>query len=202
MGRWIVILSLAMAPCPDVAGAAQSNIPLPKPRPTRSDPPAQAAVAAPHAVNAIAESAATEPVAEESPVQDSPVQTYPAQPYPDQVADVGASRRLMHVEAPAPTKSGKASGRGCTGGRRIISAFYWEGQRTASGQRFNPRGMTAAHRSLPFGTRLTVSNPRTGKSVTVVVNDRGPYVSGVSLDLSLGAAQTIGMHGTGAVCMW
>jgi rare lipoprotein A len=89
----------------------------------------------------------------------------------------------------------------CNGGKRIISAFYWQGQRTASGQRFDPRGMTAAHRTLPFGTHLTVTNPRTGKSVTVVVNDRGPFVSGVALDLSLGAAQAIGMHGTGAVCI-
>ncbi len=61
--------------------------------------------------------------------------------------------------------------------------------------------MTAAHRTLPFGTQLTVTNPRTGKSVTVIVNDRGPFVSGVSLDLSRGAAQAIGMHGTGAVCI-
>jgi rare lipoprotein A len=90
----------------------------------------------------------------------------------------------------------------CSGGRRIISAFYWEGRHTASGQPFNPHGLTAAHRTLPFGTRLTVSNPRTGKSVAVVINDRGPFVSGVSLDLSLGAAQAIGMRGTGAVCIW
>jgi hypothetical protein len=89
----------------------------------------------------------------------------------------------------------------CSGGKRIISAFYWHGQRTASGQRFDPQGMTAAHRTLPFGTRLTVTNPRTGKSVSVVINDRGPFVSGVALDLSLGAAQAIGMHGTGAVCI-
>ncbi len=82
-----------------------------------------------------------------------------------------------------------------------MSAFYWQGQRTASGQRFDPQGMTAAHRTLPFGTRLTVTNPRTGKSVTVVINDRGPFVSGVALDLSLGAAQAIGMHGTGSVCI-
>jgi peptidoglycan lytic transglycosylase len=61
--------------------------------------------------------------------------------------------------------------------------------------------MTAAHRTLPFGTRLTVTNPRNGQSVQVVVNDRGPFISGVSLDLSLGAAQAIGLHGTGAVCM-
>lgn len=207
MGRWIVILCLAMAQCPDIAGAApqSSNVPLPKPRPARPDRPAPTlkAVAAPRAVNAIVESSAVEePVAEEAPVHDSLVQPYPTRPDPDQAARAEASRDQMpEGHAPALAKSAKANG-GCNGGKRIISAFYGQGQRTASGQPFNPRGMTAAHRTLPFGTRLMVSNPRTGKSVTVVVNDRGPFVSGVSLDLSLGAAEAIGMHGTGAVCMW
>jgi rare lipoprotein A len=82
-----------------------------------------------------------------------------------------------------------------------VSAYYWEGRHTASGQAFNPRAMTAAHRTLPFGTRLDVTNPRTGKTVNVLINDRGPFVRGVSLDLSLGAAQAIGLHGTGSVCI-
>jgi rare lipoprotein A len=86
-------------------------------------------------------------------------------------------------------------------GERIISAFYSEGSHTASGARFNPDAMTAAHRTLPFGTRLTVINPRNRKSVTVTVNDRGPFVKGVTLDLSRGAAKAIGLQGTGAVCM-
>ena len=89
----------------------------------------------------------------------------------------------------------------CNGGRRIVSSYYWEGRHTASGQPFNPHAMTAAHRTLPFGTHLSVTNPRTGKTVNVLVNDRGPFVRGVSLDLSLGAAQAIGMHGTGSVCI-
>jgi hypothetical protein len=89
----------------------------------------------------------------------------------------------------------------CNGGRRIVSAYYWEGRHTASGQAFNPHAMTAAHRTLPFGTRLDVTNPRTGKTVNVLINDRGPFVRGVSLDLSLGAAQAIGLHGTGSVCI-
>ena len=67
--------------------------------------------------------------------------------------------------------------------------------------RRSTRGLTAAHPSLPFGTRLTVTNPRTGRSVDVTINDRGPFVRGVAIDLSLGAAQAIGMHGTGAVCL-
>jgi rare lipoprotein A len=89
----------------------------------------------------------------------------------------------------------------CNGGQRVVSAYYWEGRHTASGQPFNPHGMTAAHRTLPFGTRLNVTNPRTGKTVNVLINDRGPYVRGVSLDLSLGAAQAIGLQGTGSVCI-
>ena len=102
---------------------------------------------------------------------------------------------LPPVPRPAPLKGS------CNGGRRIISAFYWEGTHTASGQRFDPNGMTAAHRTLPFGTQLTVGNPRTGKTVIVTINDRGPYMSGVSLDLSRGAAKAIGLQGTGAVCI-
>ena len=83
----------------------------------------------------------------------------------------------------------------------MITAYYWEGSHTASGQPFNPHAMTAAHRTLPFGTHLNVTNPRTGKSVEVIVNDRGPYTAGVGLDLSIGAAQAIGLHGTGSVCI-
>jgi peptidoglycan lytic transglycosylase len=75
------------------------------------------------------------------------------------------------------------------------------GNRTASGERFNPSGMTAAHRSLPFGTCLKVGNPKTGRTVTVRVNDRGPFTKGVSLDLSLGAARAIGMRSTQSVTM-
>ena len=70
------------------------------------------------------------------------------------------------------------------------------GNRTASGERFNPNGLTAAHRSLPFGTCLRVANPKTGRSVSVRVNDRGPFTKVVSLDLSHGAARAIGMRVT------
>ena len=89
----------------------------------------------------------------------------------------------------------------CTQGVRILSAYYAVGSHTASGQRFNAQGLTAAHRTFPFGTRLLVINPHNGRSVTVTINDRGPFVKGVGLDLSLGAAMMIGMTGTGAVCM-
>jgi rare lipoprotein A len=87
-------------------------------------------------------------------------------------------------------------------GQTVIATWYGQelaGNRTASGERFNPNGLTAAHRSLPFGTCLRVSNPKTGRSVTVRVNDRGPFTRGVSLDLSHGAARAIGMRVTQSV---
>jgi rare lipoprotein A len=116
----------------------------------------------------------------------------------DNSAPTEAPRPTDEPHAPATKPEPKSA---CNGGQRVVSAYYWEGHHTASGQPFNPRGMTAAHRTLPFGTRLNVTNPRTGKTVNVLINDRGPFVRGVSLDLSLGAAQAIGLQGTGSVCI-
>jgi rare lipoprotein A len=119
---------------------------------------------------------------------------------PPAVAVPIAPRAVVVVRG-APHKLAGAPRHGCVSGNRIITAYYWEGRHTASGARFNPDGLTAAHRTYPFGTRLVVTNPRNGKSVTVTVNDRGPFVRGVSLDLARGAAKAIGMLSTGAVCM-
>jgi rare lipoprotein A (peptidoglycan hydrolase) len=106
------------------------------------------------------------------------------------------------VVPPAPSIVPPHHGRSeCASGERIITAFYWEGKYTATGARFDPDGMTAAHRTFPFGTKLLVINPRNGKSVTVTVNDRGPFTRGVTLDLSRGAAKAIGLQGNAAVCM-
>jgi len=115
-------------------------------------------------------------------------------------------KAMLPADTAEPSEAPRApprldSSAACNGGRRVMSAYYWEGSHTASGQPFNPHAMTAAHRTLPFGTRLNVTNPRTGKTVSVLINDRGPFVRGVSLDLSLGAAQAIGLHGTGSVCI-
>ncbi|MBF2065543.1 MAG: septal ring lytic transglycosylase RlpA family protein [Calothrix sp. C42_A2020_038] len=83
---------------------------------------------------------------------------------------------------------------------RGIASFYGydgSGNRTATGERFNPEGMTAAHRSLPFGTRVRVTNTRNGRSVVVRINDRGPFIRGRVIDLSYGAARVLGMIGKG-----
>jgi len=67
------------------------------------------------------------------------------------------------------------------------------GRATANGERFDPAGLTAAHRDLPFGTPVRVTNLHNGRTVVVTINDRGPYVKGRLLDVSLGAARALGM---------
>ena len=90
---------------------------------------------------------------------------------------------------------------GACSGQHVVATYYHSGRRTASGQAFNASGYTAAHRTLPFGSQVTVTNPQNGQSVTVTINDRGPFTRGVTLDLAHGAARAIGMRGTQWVCM-
>jgi peptidoglycan lytic transglycosylase len=78
-----------------------------------------------------------------------------------------------------------------------VASFYTEGTKTASGEKFNTMEMTAAHPTLPFGTKLRVTNVASGRSVTVRVNDRGPYVQGRVVDVSYSAADALGMVGKG-----
>jgi rare lipoprotein A len=80
-----------------------------------------------------------------------------------------------------------------------MASYYGteSGSQTASGARFVPSAMTAAHRSLPFGTKVLVTNKSNGRSVVVTINDRGPFVGGRIIDLSTGAAGAIGMLGAG-----
>ncbi len=83
-----------------------------------------------------------------------------------------------------------------------VASWYgprFHGRLTASGERFNTHEMTAAHKSLPFGTRLLVRSERTGKEVVVRINDRGPFIKGRIIDLSQAAAKAIGMDGIAKV---
>ena len=87
-----------------------------------------------------------------------------------------------------------------TGARRGgdgLASYYWQPQRLASGGWFNPNAMTAAHKTLPFGTRVKVTNLANGRAATVTINDRGPYVAGRVIDLSSAAAGVVGMKGAG-----
>jgi len=82
----------------------------------------------------------------------------------------------------------------------MSAAIYWEGRTTASGQVFRPDGLTAAHRTLPFGTHIRITNPRTGASTIITINDRGPFTRGLDIDLARGAARAIGLASTGTIC--
>jgi rare lipoprotein A len=174
MIRWLVVLSLAVTQCAAVALASLGGS-------DNRARPAEAAVALTFAeqVNGMQ--------AEEPQVQ---------APEP-QIKELSAK----DPPAKEPPKSIGADA-SCPPSRRVIAATYGQGQRTtSSGERFNPHGMTAAHRTLPFGTRLTVTNLKTGKSVVVVVNDRGPYARRLGIDLSTAAAKAIGVNGTASVCI-
>jgi rare lipoprotein A len=93
----------------------------------------------------------------------------------------------------ANASMGSTSGHSFSG----MASYYGNesGSKTASGQRFNQNAMTAAHRSLPFGTKLRVTHG--GRSVVVTINDRGPFIKGRVLDLSTGAARAVGLTGAG-----
>ena len=105
----------------------------------------------------------------------------------------GESSGSSWRDANAAITPSSGSGRSFSG----VASFYGNesGSKTASGQRFNQNAMTAAHRSLPFGTRLRVTHG--GRSVIVTINDRGPFIRGRVLDLSTGAARAIGLTSAG-----
>ena len=114
----------------------------------------------------------------------------PATPY------VGSARK-HHVPSRTRYALG-AKGRGNVNGRgdkklRGVASFYRHDSKTASGEKFDPSELTAAHRTLPFGTRLRVTNLANGRSVTVRVNDRGPFVRGRTVDVSSSAAEALQM---------
>jgi rare lipoprotein A len=81
----------------------------------------------------------------------------------------------------------------------IASVYAYSGSKTASGERINPAGLTAAHRTLAFGTHVRVTNRRNGHSVTVRINDRGPFVRGRVIDVTPAAARSLGFSGLAPV---
>ncbi|MFC6899204.1 septal ring lytic transglycosylase RlpA family protein [Nonomuraea dietziae] len=108
-------------------------------------------------------------------------------------AQAKASQAPKAVAAPAKRKARVLSSGRCG------ASFYDEPQMTASGERFNPSALTAAHKSLPLGSKVRVINPSNGKAVVVRINDRGPYTGGRCLDLSEAAFSTIGDTNAGVM---
>ncbi len=118
----------------------------------------------------------------------------PASPQRQRSVAFLANRPAVTNRPPfAPTRTTAATPVASQG----IASFYTEGTRTASGEKFDTHDLTAAHPTLPFGTHLRVTNVATGRSVTVRVNDRGPYVPGRIVDVSYSAAASLGMVGRG-----
>jgi rare lipoprotein A len=115
---------------------------------------------------------------------------------PQRRASVAQSRRVAATSrkhTPFAARPAAAKPAATTDGSVGIASFYKFDSKTASGEQFNPSELTAAHRTLPFGTRLRVTNLATGQSVTVRVNDRGPFIPGRVVDVSHAAAEELGM---------
>ncbi len=110
----------------------------------------------------------------------------------DQVTAVGTKPK-------SSSSSGGGSNLSAASGSTCKASYYWEGQMTANGERFNPSDFTAAHKTLPFGTRVKVTNQANGQTTIVRINDRGPYVAGRCLDLSKAAMQAIGGTSAGVI---
>lgn len=120
---------------------------------------------------------------------------------PDHVnVDLAVPAGAVDLETFEPPLEDERAGRSLGSG---VASYYgrkFHGRRTASGERFDMGAMTAAHRTLPFGSLVRVTNPSTGQSVTVRINDRGPFSRNRTIDLSRAAAEQIGLvrrgHGT------
>ncbi len=109
----------------------------------------------------------------------------------------GSGRWTDGIQRADVTGNATRPSAGLSGG---IASVY-SGGGTASGERMNPSALTAAHPSLPFGTKVRVTNSHTGRSVVVRINDRGPFVKGRIIDLSPAAAKAIGVGGIAQVSL-
>jgi rare lipoprotein A len=135
-------------------------------------PLAASSAAAPEPGSAIIDTAATSAMDELAPIDPAIIPSEPAPPAPPRESILGR---------------GSAS----------YYAARFQGRRTASGEAFDNRAMTAAHRTLPFGSLVRVTNPATGASVVVKVNDRGPFSPGRTIDVSRAAAEQLGLIAPG-----
>jgi rare lipoprotein A (peptidoglycan hydrolase) len=86
-------------------------------------------------------------------------------------------------------------------GQWVVASMYWEDKFVSTGKSFNPIGWHAAHKTLPIGTLIRVSNPKNHRSINVTINDRGPFIANRDLDLTLGAGTLLGLQGLGTVYM-
>ncbi|MBF5030127.1 septal ring lytic transglycosylase RlpA family protein [Micromonospora sp. ANENR4] len=164
---------------------------------TSAEPPAEPAVVETLPSTPALTSAAPSPSASASPsasLSPSPKAT----PSPKSSRTQAASRSKARTASPSPTAKKTSSPKVVDSGS-CGASFYAEGQMTANGESFNPNALTAAHKTLPFNTKVRVTNPANGKSVVVRINDRGPFIDGRCLDLSRAAFATIAATSLGHV---
>lgn len=114
----------------------------------------------------------------------------------DQVTTVGTQTRPTSSSSSSSSSSSDLT---AASGATCKASYYWQGQMTANGEQFNTNDFTAAHKTLPFGTRVKVTNLANGQTTIVRINDRGPYISGRCLDLSKAAMSAIGGISAGVV---
>ncbi|MFG6196820.1 septal ring lytic transglycosylase RlpA family protein [Nonomuraea sp. JJY05] len=158
----------------------QSPAPLPKPPAARPKPTKSPAAAQPNTTGS--------PTAASSRPTAKPVATKRSTPGTASSTPTKATKSPVHKPKTRVLSSGTCG-----------ASYYGDPQMTASGERFDPSAMTAAHKTLPLGSKVRVTNPGTGESVTVRINDRGPYVGGRCLDLSEAAFAAIGNTSAGVM---
>ncbi|MFE9651677.1 septal ring lytic transglycosylase RlpA family protein [Micromonospora sp. NPDC006431] len=169
---------------------------------TSGEPAAGPAVAEALPSAVVPTSAASSPSASASPsasVSPSLSPSPKATPSPKVTRTKAASRSLTRTASPKPTAKKTTPAPKVVDSGSCGASFYDEGQMTANGETFNPNAMTAAHKTLPFDTKVRVTNPANGKSVVVRINDRGPFVAGRCLDLSRAAFAAIASTDLGEV---
>ncbi|MGW0195283.1 septal ring lytic transglycosylase RlpA family protein [Nonomuraea sp. NPDC003201] len=211
--RWITLAAGAavVAAASTAAWAAMDttgspNDPSAAPTPLQAKPLNEAArQATPQSPSPLPKPAAARPRPTKSPATAQPNTTAsPAAASSSPAAKPTATKRSTPVTtSPTPTKATKSPAHKPK--TRVLSSgtcgasYYGDPQMTASGERFDPSAMTAAHKTLPLGSKVRVTNPGTGESVTVRINDRGPYVGGRCLDLSEAAFSAIGNTSAGVM---
>ncbi|MER6008126.1 septal ring lytic transglycosylase RlpA family protein [Nonomuraea angiospora] len=211
--RWITLAAGAavVAAASTAAWAAMDttgspNHPSAAPTPLQAKPLNEAArQATPQSPSPLPKPAAARPRPTKSPATAQPNTTAsPAESSSSPAAKPTATKRSTPgTTSPTPTKAAKSPAHKPK--TRVLSSgtcgasYYGDPQMTASGERFDPSAMTAAHKTLPLGSKVRVTNPSTGESVTVRINDRGPYVGGRCLDLSEAAFSAIGNTSAGVM---
>ncbi|MGP3958987.1 septal ring lytic transglycosylase RlpA family protein [Nonomuraea sp. 3N208] len=195
--RWIAIAvgTVVLVTASSAAWATLAN----DDSPTHTAAPAAAQGSPPTTEPATANEAARQPTLK-TPAPKPPSAAYPnpAKPTEQPANPTEASAKPSQRPTRAKTEAAKPKVRVLSSGS-CGASFYDEPQMTASGERFNPSAMTAAHKTLPLGSKVRVTNPNNGESVTVRINDRGPYIGGRCLDLSAAAFSAIGNTGAGVM---